>query len=213
MFNKKKSAIYIETHCRQCIYLLFIHSATRMRHLLAVSYPGPAHSGWYCHGLHTRAPCRGRCCGSGRFLTSGTFSRARTVLCATADCSVKPAAAKKAPKIGGRAAPGSSSPPHVKGRSPANRPRAQPQASRLAPCFVRVFWLVLSTVRLFKPWVVPAHSCSAVRNNELQPDGDTELRWVWGRRESEPGPVLRSALLNRCLFPPSINFIWPRFQS
>lgn len=29
------------------------------------------------------------------------------------------------------------------------------------------FWLGLSTVRLFKTWTTRAHSCSAVRNNEL----------------------------------------------
>lgn len=179
-----------------------------MRHSHAVSYPGLARIGWCFHGLRTRAPCRGRC-GSGRFLTCGTSSRAPTGLCATAGCSATPAAAQKAPKIGGRAAPGSSSLPHGTGRSPANRPRTQTQASPGVSCFVFSAW-DYPQVPLFQVWTIPVHSCSAVRNNELRPGGHTEIRWKLGRRESEPGQVPRNQLCgparpNWCVSPPFID--------
>lgn len=136
--SKRKCTLYTHPWVHLFTFQSFIQQP-KMRHLLAVSYPGPARIGWCCHGLHTRAPCRGRC-GSGRFLTSGTFSRARTALCATAGCPAKPAAAQKALRSGVRAVPGSSSPPHVRGPSPANMPRTQPQASSSASCFVRGFF-------------------------------------------------------------------------
>lgn len=73
-----------------------------------------------------------------------------------------------------------------------------------------VFCLGLSTLPLFLVWIIPVHSCSAVRNNELRPGGHTEIRWKWGRRESEPGQVPRNQLcgparLNWCVSPPFID--------
>lgn len=95
--------------------------------------------------------------------------------------------------------------------STCERPLASKQAANattsLIVCImfcagVFFFWLGLSTVRLFATWFIPVHSCSAVRNNELRPDGLSEIRWVWGRRETEPGPVLRNQLSDQ---PSSIN--------
>lgn len=145
--------------------LLRVRSFIQIRHSHAGSYPGLARIGWCFHGPHTRAPRRGRC-GSGPFLTCGTFSRAPTGFCATPGCSSKAAVAQRAPKIEGRAAPGSSTPPHVRGPAPANRPRTQTQAS--SPCFAFSAWDYPRCVCL-KGLIILVRSCSAVRNNELRP--------------------------------------------
>lgn len=115
------------------IYLLLVYLFIyfNLHEYENTAHLGPARIGWCSRELRTRTPCRGRSPGPACSLTSGTSSRARRGRGAGAGG--WDAAARRAPESWGRAAPESSSRPHVRGHTlRGNTPLTPPGESRVA---------------------------------------------------------------------------------